>query len=107
MENNADSLSGGNQQKIALAKWIAADCKCMVFDEPTRGVDVDAKTEIYKTMNQLAESGVAIIMISSEMPEIIGMCDRVMVMHNGKISGEVNKDEMGENVLIRYSMGVN
>lgn len=107
MENNADSLSGGNQQKIALAKWIAADCKCMVFDEPTRGVDVCAKTEIYKTMNQLAESGVAIIMISSEMPEIIGMCDRVMVMHNGKISGEVNKDEMGENVLIRYSMGVN
>nr|WP_294651795.1 ATP-binding cassette domain-containing protein [uncultured Blautia sp.] len=107
MENNADSLSGGNQQKIALAKWIAADCKCMVFDEPTRGVDVGAKTEIYKTMNQLAESGVAIIMISSEMPEIIGMCDRVMVMHNGKISGEVNKDEMGENVLIRYSMGVN
>lgn len=77
MENNADSLSGGNQQKIALAKWIAADCKCMVFDEPTRGVDVGAKTEIYKTMNQLAESGV------------------------------VNKDEMGENVQIRYSMGVN
>ena len=107
MDDNADSLSGGNQQKIALAKWIAADCKCMVFDEPTRGVDVGAKTEIYKTMNQLAESGVAIIMISSEMPEIIGMCDRVMVMHNGKISGEVNKDEMGENVLIRYSMGVN
>ena len=77
MENNADSLSGGNQQKIALAKWIAADYKCMVFDEPTKGVDVGAKTEIYKTMNQLAESGV------------------------------VNKDEMGENVLIRYSMGVN
>ena len=77
MENNAESLSGGNQQKIALAKWIAADCKCMVFDEPTRGVDGGAKTEIYKTMNQLAESGV------------------------------VNKDEMGENVQIRYSMGVN
>ena len=107
MADHADSLSGGNQQKVALAKWIAADCKCMVFDEPTRGVDVGAKTEIYKTMNQLAESGVAIIMISSEMPEIIGMCDRVMVMYNGKVTGEVNKDEMGENVLIRYSMGVN
>lgn len=105
-EDNANSLSGGNQQKVALAKWVAADCKCIVFDEPTRGVDVGAKTEIYKVMNTLAEQGVAVIMISSEMPEIIGMCDRVMVMRNGKISGEVQKDELTENTLIKFAMGV-
>lgn len=105
-EDNANSLSGGNQQKVALAKWIAADCKCIVFDEPTRGVDVGAKTEIYKVMNELAEQGVAVIMISSEMPEIIGMCDRVLVMRNGKISGEVRKDELSENALIQFAMGV-
>ena len=105
-EDNASSLSGGNQQKIALAKWIAADCKCIIFDEPTRGVDVGAKTEIYKVMNTLAENGVAVIMISSEMPEIIGMCDRVMVMRGGKIAGEVSKNELSENSLIKFAMGV-
>lgn len=105
-EDNANSLSGGNQQKIALAKWIAADCKCIVFDEPTRGVDVGAKTEIYKVINNLAENGVAVIIISSEMPEIIGMCDRVLVMRNGKISGEVRKEELTENALIKFAMGV-
>ena len=105
-EDNANSLSGGNQQKVALAKWVAADCKCIVFDEPTRGVDVGAKTEIYKVMNTLAEHGVAVFMISSELPEIIGMCDRVMVMRNGKISGEVQKDELTENTLIKFAMGV-
>ena len=107
MEDNANSLSGENQQKVALAKWIAADCKCMVFDEPTRGVDVGAKAEIYRTINQLAESGVAIIMISSEMPEVIGMCDRVIIMRNGMIRGEIPKEEMTEHELIKYSMGVN
>lgn len=91
---------------MALAKWIAADCKCIVFDEPTRGVDVGAKTEIYKVINTLAEKGVAVIMISSEMPEVIGMCDRVMVMRNGKISGEVGKDELSEETLIKFAMGV-
>lgn len=105
-EDNANSLSGGNQQKIALAKWLAADCKCIVFDEPTRGVDVGAKTEIYKVMNHLAEQGVAIIMISSEMPEIIGMCDRAIIMRQGKISGELDKKELTENSLIKYAMGV-
>lgn len=105
-EDKASSLSGGNQQKVALAKWIAADCRCIVFDEPTRGVDVGAKTEIYKVMNTLAENGVAVIMISSEMPEIIGMCDRVMIMRNGKISGEVAREELTETSLIKYAMGV-
>lgn len=103
-EDNVDSLSGGNQQKIAFAKWLSADCKCVVFDEPTRGVDVGAKIEIYKIMNHLAEEGVAIIMISSEMPEIIGMCDRTIVMHQGTVSGELSSIELTENNLIKFAM---
>nr|WP_263324383.1 sugar ABC transporter ATP-binding protein [Neobacillus sp. Marseille-Q6967] len=106
MEDNANSLSGGNQQKIALAKWLSADCKVLVFDEPTRGVDVGAKTEIYKIINQLAEEGVGVIVISSEMAEIIGMCDRAIVMRQGSITGEVDKSELTENNLIKLAMGV-
>ena len=105
-EDNADSLSGGNQQKVALAKWVAADCKCIVFDEPTRGVDVGAKVEIYNIINKLAESGVGIIMISSEMTEIIGMCDRAIVMRQGQITGEFSKEEISENSMIKAAMGV-
>ncbi|MBA9026476.1 sugar ABC transporter ATP-binding protein [Peribacillus huizhouensis] len=106
MEDNVNSLSGGNQQKVALAKWLSADCKCLVFDEPTRGVDVGAKTEIYKIINQLAEEGVGVIVISSEMSEIIGMCDRAIVMRQGLIAGEVDKSELTENNLIKLAMGV-
>jgi ribose transport system ATP-binding protein len=107
VDHDASSLSGGNQQKVALAKWISADCKCVVFDEPTRGVDVGAKTEIYKIINSLAENGVAIIMISSEMPEIIGMCDRAIVMRQGSIAGTaVEKGYLDENTLIKLAMGV-
>jgi len=106
MEDNVNSLSGGNQQKIALAKWLSADCKCLVFDEPTRGVDVGAKTEIYKIINELASEGVGVIVISSEMSEIIGMCDRAIVMRQGAIAGEVDKSELTENNLIKLAMGV-
>ena len=106
VEDNANSLSGGNQQKIALAKWLSADCKCLVFDEPTRGVDVGAKTEIYKIINQLAQEGVGVIVISSEMSEIIGMCDRAIVMRQGSIAGEVDKSALTENNLIKLAMGV-
>jgi len=106
LDDKADSLSGGNQQKIALAKWIAADCKCIVFDEPTRGVDVGAKTEIYKIINDLAEQGVGVIMISSEMPEIIGMCDRVIVMRQGRVTGEFQNEDINENSMIKSAMGV-
>lgn len=105
-EDNADSLSGGNQQKVALAKWVAADCKCIVFDEPTRGVDVGAKVEIYNIINELAEKGVGIIMISSEMTEIIGMCDRAIVMRQGEITGEFTNQEINENTMIKAAMGV-
>lgn len=105
-EDNANSLSGGNQQKIALAKWISADCKCVVFDEPTRGVDVGAKTEIYKIINALAENGIAVIVISSEMQEIIGLCDRAVIMRQGEVTGELTKEEFNENNLIKYAMGI-
>ena len=105
-EQNANSLSGGNQQKVALSKWILADCKCVIFDEPTRGVDVGAKIEIYRVINTLVENGVAVIIVSSEMPEIIGICDRVIVMRNGQVVGEVLKDQLDENTLIKCSMGV-
>lgn len=106
IEDDVSSLSGGNQQKVSLAKWLSADCKCIVFDEPTRGVDVGAKKEIYEIMNQLAEQGIGIIMISSEMTEIIGMCDRAVIMRQGTIVGELDKSELNEDNLIQYAMGV-
>ena len=106
VEEPVSTLSGGNQQKVALAKWLGSECKILIFDEPTRGVDVGAKVEIYKIMNRLAEEGAAIIMISSEMPEIIGMSDRVIVMREGRVTGELNKQELNEENLIKLSMGV-
>ena len=85
----AKDLSGGNQQKIVLSKWLERNCEVIIFDEPTRGIDVGAKYEIYLLMNQLAAEGKSIIMISSEMPEVLGMADRILVMHNGQIQGEI------------------
>ncbi|MEA5002629.1 MAG: sugar ABC transporter ATP-binding protein, partial [Christensenella sp.] len=105
-EADVKSLSGGNQQKVAFAKWIASNSKVLILDEPTRGVDVGAKIEIYKIINQLAEEGMPIIMISSEMPEIIGMCDRVIVMHEGMVAGEIDRQEICEEKLIHFAMGV-
>jgi ribose transport system ATP-binding protein len=106
INDDVKSLSGGNQQKVALAKWIFAECRCIVFDEPTRGVDVGAKVEIYNIINQLAENGVAVIMVSSEMTEIMGMCDRVYVMRQGAVAGEVQKKDFSEEILIKLAMGV-
>lgn len=82
-------LSGGNQQKVVLAKWLEANASVLIFDEPTRGIDVGAKYEIYKLINDLAAQGKAIVMISSELPEVLGMCDRILVMHEGRITGEI------------------
>ena len=82
-------LSGGNQQKVVLAKWLARHCEVLIFDEPTRGVDVGAKFEIYLLMNQLAAEGKAILMVSSELPEVLGMSDRILVMRGGRIAGEI------------------
>ena len=106
LEDDVSSLSGGNQQKVALAKLLASDCKVLLLDEPTRGVDVGAKREIYKIINSLVEQKFAVVLISSEMIEIIGMCDRVIVMREGCIAGELQKSELTEENLIKYSMGV-
>ncbi|PAB58965.1 sugar ABC transporter ATP-binding protein [Anaeromicrobium sediminis] len=98
-------LSGGNQQKVVLAKWLNRNCKILIFDEPTRGIDVGAKVEIYKLMNELVSQGVAIIMISSELPEILGMSDRIYVMHEGHITGELDRGEATQDKILKYATG--
>jgi ABC-type sugar transport system ATPase subunit len=86
----ARNLSGGNQQKVVLAKWLEANSEVVIFDEPTRGIDVGAKVEIYQLINELARQGKAILMISSELEETLGMADRILVMHEGRITGEIS-----------------
>lgn len=103
----ASSLSGGNQQKIVLAKWITISPKVLILDEPTRGVDVGAKREIYTLINELAERGVAIIVVSSDLPEILGISDRIMVVHEGEISGELSRDEATQEKIMTYATGGN
>ena len=100
MSTKASSLSGGNQQKIVLAKWLMQSPDIIVFDEPTRGIDVGAKTEIYKLIAELAEQGKAIIFISSELPEILGLCDRILVMSEGKITGELTGAEATQEKIL-------
>ncbi|MBP0726429.1 sugar ABC transporter ATP-binding protein [Bacillus sp. RG28] len=99
------SLSGGNQQKVVIAKWVGIGPKVLIMDEPTRGVDVGAKREIYQLMNELTDRGVAIIMVSSELPEILGMSDRVLVVHEGKISGELVKEEATQERIMTLATG--
>lgn len=98
-------LSGGNQQKVVLSKWLASDCRILILDEPTRGIDVGAKYEIYLLMDQLVNMGVSIIMISSEMPEIMGVADRILVMHGGEITGELQHDEFFEEAIMKLASG--
>jgi ABC-type sugar transport system ATPase subunit len=94
IEQIVGSLSGGNQQKVALAKWLDFSPEVIIFDEPTRGIDIGAKTEIYSIMGELAARGAAIVMVSSELPELISVADRIMVMQEGRMKGIVSKDEM-------------
>ena len=94
------NLSGGNQQKVVLAKMLATNCEILIFDEPTRGIDVGAKQEIYHLMISLADAGKAIIMISSEMPELIGLSDRIIVMAHGKLQGELAKGEFTQEKIL-------
>ncbi len=101
-----NSLSGGNQQKVVIAKWLMSQPKVLILDEPTRGIDVGAKYEIYKLMNKLAEEGVAIIMVSSELPEILGMCDRILVMHEGECTGIVERAEATQEKLMAMATGL-
>jgi ABC-type sugar transport system ATPase subunit len=96
-------LSGGNQQKVVLAKWLAVNSDVLIFDEPTRGVDVGAKAEIYRLLSGLVAEGKGVIMISSELPEILGMCDRILVMHDGKITGELQRSEATQERILEYA----
>ncbi|PGT83856.1 sugar ABC transporter ATP-binding protein [Bacillus sp. AFS040349] len=101
------SLSGGNQQKIVIGKWIGIEPKILILDEPTRGVDVGAKKEIYQLMNQLTEQGVAIIMVSSELPEILGMSDRILVIREGKLSATLLREEADQEKIMQAATGGN
>jgi len=105
VESSVANLSGGNQQKVVLAKWLSLNPKVLIFDEPTRGIDVGAKAEIYQLMRRLASSGVAIIMISSDMEEVLGESHRVAVMHEGAITGILERDQCSEEAIMRLVIG--
>jgi len=98
-------LSGGNQQKVVLAKWLARQPRLLILDEPTRGVDVGAKSEIYALMDNLTAGGVGILMISSDLEEILGMSDRVLVMHQGELTGELARSELSEQAVMHLATG--
>ena len=99
-------LSGGNQQKVVLGRWLAMDPSVLLLDEPTRGVDVGSKEEIYGLIEQLAARGVAVLFVSSEMEEILGLSDRVLVMHQGSITGELSRDELSEKRVMELATGI-
>lgn len=103
LEQAALNLSGGNQQKIIIARWVCKDTDILIFDEPTRGIDVGAKLEIYELMNRLVAKGKSIIMISSELPEVLGMCDRILVMRSGRITGELASDDATQEKIMQYA----
>jgi ribose transport system ATP-binding protein len=102
-EIQAGSLSGGNQQKVVVAKWLARQSRVVIFDEPTRGIDVAAKVEIYEIINALKKQGVGVVIVSSEMPEVMGISDRIIVMCNGRITGEVDPRNTTEEEIMTYA----
>ena len=105
MNVDAYTLSGGNQQKLVLAKWLMSNPKVLILDEPTRGIDVGAKYEIYELMNEMAEAGMAVLMISSELPELIGMCKRIYVMAEGEIKGELENEDISQVSVMHLATG--
>ena len=105
VETKALNLSGGNQQKVVLGKWLSLDPKVIIFDEPTRGIDVGAKAEIYRLMRDLADRGVAIVMISSDMEEVLGVSDRIAVMHEGDITGFLTREQFNEKAIMNLAVG--
>jgi L-arabinose transport system ATP-binding protein len=107
VDQEAGKLSGGNQQKVVLARWLAVKPKVLILDEPTRGIDVGAKAEIYGLLDELANQGIAIILISSELPEILGLSDRIYVMQNGRIKGELTREEATEEKILTLALGDN
>ena len=106
VETNILNLSGGNQQKVVLSKWLMTDVKIIFMDEPTRGIDVGAKVEIYHIMNELVKKGVAIVMISSELPELLGMCDRLVILANGSVVNEFTRDEFSQEKFMKAATGL-
>jgi len=105
LQQKAMYLSGGNQQKVVLAKWLASNPKVLIMDEPTRGIDVGAKAEVHALMNQLAQAGMGIIMISSELPEILGMSDRILVMSEGRVAAILEREEATQEKIMAYASG--
>ena len=105
LEQQMATLSGGNQQKVILGRSIATHPKVLILHEPTRGIDVGAKAEIYRILQELAQSGVGILIASSELPELIGQCDRILVMHRGTITGEFARSEAAEEPILACAMG--
>lgn len=99
-------MFGGNQQKVVLAKWLLEDSEILILDEPTRGIDVGAKAEIYKLIVNMAKAGKSIIMISSEMPELLGICDRIAVMYEGRITGVVERKEATQEKIMAYAANI-
>lgn len=102
IEMPSGNLSGGNQQKVVLAKWVATNPKVLILDEPTRGIDVGAKYDIYEIIDQLADAGSAVIVVSSELPELLGICDRIYTMCNGTITANVDAKSTNQEELMRY-----
>ncbi len=105
LEQKAGNLSGGNQQKVVLGKWLMTKPKVLILDEPTRGIDVGAKMEIYNIINELVDQGVGVILISSELPEVLGMSDRILVMHGGRFTGELKREEATQEKVMYYATG--
>jgi ABC-type sugar transport system ATPase subunit len=106
LDNPVRSLSGGNQQKTTLARWLATNPKLLIMDEPTHGVDIGAKAEIYQLMRNLAREGISILLISSELPEIMAMSDRVVVFHEGRVTGTLEREGLSEHTVMMYATGV-
>ena len=99
-DKEVQDLSGGNQQKVVLSKWLASGAEVFIFDEPTRGIDVEAKARIHDIIRGLTKQGIAVLMVSSELPEIIGMSDRILVMHEGKIGGELPAESSEADIML-------
>ena len=106
LDSSVGNLSGGNQQKVVIAKWLATQPKIIVLDEPTKGIDIGSKAAVHEFMAELASQGLAVIMVSSEIPEILGMSDRVIVMREGRMVAELEKEDLNPETLVRYAAGI-
>ncbi|MCI8591464.1 MAG: sugar ABC transporter ATP-binding protein [Lachnospiraceae bacterium] len=106
MDDGILTLSGGNQQKVVIAKWIGNDPEILLCDEPTRGIDVGAKSEVYSILRDIAKEGIGILMVSSELPELLALCDRILVMHEGRLTGELSREEASEELIMKYAAAI-